>query len=226
MATYAFPVIGYPQGKIPLHWARHPNAADLFAKAGTPIQAMVDGRIDAAGWDETGGWYVYLIGDPGTKSLHYYMAHMQERPAVATGQRVTVGQLLGKVGDTGNAVGTGAHLHIGIGTSIKSGSGPEGGAGVPWGSNNCNKYLQRILDTVGSGPAVPAPTPSPTPVGPTYLLGFEKLAAQLGATVVGEPLEDEHDAERSGHPIRHQLTTQGEMVFWKEHGRVVFYPDA
>lgn len=162
MPTYAFPVIGYPKGKIPLHWGSSPNAADLFAKPGTPIQAMVDGRIDFAGWDETGGWYVYLIGDPATKSLHYYMAHMLERPAVTTGQRVAVGQLLGKVGETGNAVGTGAHLHIGIGTSIMNGSGPEGGAGVPWPGNNCNKYLQTILDTIGSGPSKPGlPTPAP-----------------------------------------------------------------
>ena len=161
MATYAFPVIGYPKGKIPLHWGTSPNAADLFAKPGTPIQAMVDGRVDAAGWDETGGWYVYLIGDPATKSLHYYMAHMLERPAVTAGQRVTCGQLIGKVGETGNAAGTGAHLHIGIGSSIKNGSGPEGGAGVPWPGNNCNTYLQRILDTVGSGPVTPAPAPPP-----------------------------------------------------------------
>jgi hypothetical protein len=36
---------------------------------------------------------------------------------------------LGGVGDTGNAKGTGAHLHLGKGYGIISGSGPQGGAG-------------------------------------------------------------------------------------------------
>lgn len=159
--AYAFPVQGYPKGKIPLHWSTSPNAADLFAAKGTPIRAIFDGRIEDASWNSAGGWSVYLIGGPDVKNLHVYMAHMMEKPMVVAGQRVTAGQQLGKVGDTGNAAGTGNHLHIGIGSSIKDGTGAEGGAGVPWDNNNANKMLQYILDTLGSGPIVPPP---PRPV--------------------------------------------------------------
>lgn len=183
MTNYAFPVIGYPKGKIPLHWGTSPNAADLFAARGTPIQAMVDGIIDDASWNDVGGWSVYLIGNPDSKSLHYYMAHMNERPAVVTGQRVTCGTLLGKVGDTGNAQGTGTHCHIGIGTSIKNGAGPEGGAGVPWPGNNCNKYLQHILDVIGSGPGGGA-APPPPPPPPTAEQILRQLTADQGAVLV------------------------------------------
>jgi murein DD-endopeptidase MepM/ murein hydrolase activator NlpD len=159
--TYVFPVQGYPKGKIALHWNVSPNAADLFAKNGTPIRAMVDGTISDASWNDVGGWSYYMIGNPDTKSLHYYGAHLRDKPLVSSGQKVKAGQLLGYVGDTGNAKGRGAHLHIGIGTDIKNGSGPEGGAGVPWPGNNCNKYLQFILDTIGSGPVGDQPPPPP-----------------------------------------------------------------
>jgi hypothetical protein len=66
------------------------------------------------------------------------------------------------MGDSGNAAGKGTHLHIGIGSDIKDGAGPEGGAGVPWGANNCNLYLQKILDDVGSGGPVTPPQPPPS----------------------------------------------------------------
>jgi murein DD-endopeptidase MepM/ murein hydrolase activator NlpD len=175
--SYCFPVERYPKGKIPLHWNVSPNAADLFAPKGTPVRAMVNGLVDQAYWDETGGWSVYYIGDPDTKSLHYYNAHLRDKPLVIAGRRVTAGQVIGYVGDTGNAAGTGAHLHIGIGKSIKIGSGPEGGAGVPWPGNNCNKYLQVILDTLGSGPVV-APPPVPPVENP------EQFIARLTAEIV------------------------------------------
>jgi GH25 family lysozyme M1 (1,4-beta-N-acetylmuramidase) len=59
-----------------------------------------------------------------------------------------------------------------------------------------------------------------------YLFGFADLAARLGRGVVGDPLENEHAAERNGHPINHQLTTHGEMVYWSQHNRAEFYAAA
>jgi hypothetical protein len=171
---YCFPVENYPKGPIPLHWGTSPNAADLFAAKGTPIRAMVSGVIDDASWNDVGGWSVYLIGDPDTKSLHYYLAHLHQKPLVVKGQRVVAGQTIGGVGDTGNAKGTGAHLHIGIGKSIKNGADAEGGAGVPWPGNNCNKYLQHVLDTLGSAP-VDDPETEPEPVN------YETVARYLTA---------------------------------------------
>src|SRR3712207_6591668 len=90
-----------------------------------------------------------MIGDADPKGLHYYMAHLRDQPLVKAGDHVSAGQLLGYVGDSGNAAGKGAHLHIGIGHGIQNGSGPEGGAGINY---DANAYLQRLLDGVGSGP--------------------------------------------------------------------------
>ncbi|HLE80908.1 MAG TPA: M23 family metallopeptidase, partial [Dehalococcoidia bacterium] len=61
--------------------------------------------------------------------LEYYYAHLAQAPDVESGSRVQEGQQIGYVGSTGNAENTGAHLHIGIGQSIVSGTGAAGGTG-------------------------------------------------------------------------------------------------
>lgn len=162
MATYVFPVQGFV-GPVQRHHGVSMNASDLFAPRGTPVRAMVNGVVEEAGFNSIGGWSVYMIGDADTKSLHYYMAHLDSEPLVRAGQRVVAGQLLGYVGDSGNAAGTGTHLHIGIGAGIKNGVGPEGGAGNPWPGNNAVQYLQKVLDVFGSAPVTPAPAPVPAP---------------------------------------------------------------
>jgi murein DD-endopeptidase MepM/ murein hydrolase activator NlpD len=54
----------------------------------------------------------YLVVDlKGTGVDHMY-AHLQERSPLPAGARVRTGQLLGRVGDTGNA--SGCHLHFEI----------------------------------------------------------------------------------------------------------------
>lgn len=76
-----------------------------------------------------------------------------------------------------------------------------------------------ILDSIKGAPVA---APDQTPAF-SYVLGFADLASRLGSGVVGEPVEGEHDAERAGHPIRHQLTTTGELVYWKNENRAEFY---
>jgi murein DD-endopeptidase MepM/ murein hydrolase activator NlpD len=127
---YAFPVEGYT-GKVALHWGESANAADIMAPEGTNILSLGNGVVQDASWNNLGGWTVTMRLDSGQI---VYMAHMRQQPGVQAGQRVQAGQLLGQVGTTGNAAGGPSHLHLGIGSDIKSGSGPEGGAGVPWGT--------------------------------------------------------------------------------------------
>ncbi len=123
--AWTFPVQGY-SGKVDLHWGEHAGAADLFAKPGTPVLAAAGGRVLDAGYSDIGGNNVLIQGADGNQ---YYYAHLQETPLVKPGQVVEAGAQLGGVGDTGNAKGTGAHLHFGAGPTILNGSGPAGGAG-------------------------------------------------------------------------------------------------
>lgn len=122
---YAFPVQGY-QGKIELHHGSNRGGSDIFAPRGTPVMAMRGGTVVDAGSSDVGGNNVLIQGDD---NLMYYYAHMDQLPLVQTGQKVEAGQQLGGVGDSGNAKGTGPHLHIGIGPSIVNGVGPAGGTG-------------------------------------------------------------------------------------------------
>jgi murein DD-endopeptidase MepM/ murein hydrolase activator NlpD len=87
---------------------------DIFADAGTPIQAISGGKI-VRGFDggELGGVVVRIEGDDGQ---YYYYAHLQEGSTdhLSVGQRVEAGEQIGAVGNTGNAASTPAHLHLGI----------------------------------------------------------------------------------------------------------------
>lgn len=121
-----FPVEGY-QGKVELHHGSSKGAADLFAPRGTPVRAMRAGTVQQTGSGGAGGNTVTIKGDD---NLLYYYAHLDQAPSVQQGQKVKAGEQIGAVGDSGNAKGTGTHLHIGIGQEIQNGTGPEGGAGT------------------------------------------------------------------------------------------------
>jgi hypothetical protein len=87
---------------------RHHEGVDIFAPRRTPVLAVADGRATyRAG--KLGGHSIWLNA-PGAS---YYYAHL-ERVAVGGGERVRAGDILGYVGDSGNAASVGPHLHFGI----------------------------------------------------------------------------------------------------------------
>ncbi len=137
---HVFPIAGF-RGPVPLHHGRSRAAADLFAPEGTPILSVFDGRVAAAGYDTIGGYYVLVDG---TDRQVYYYSHLAVPPAVIAGQTVTPGQVLGLVGNTGNASQTPPHVHFARGPSIISGVGPDGGGGS--GGADVTTFLQNILD--------------------------------------------------------------------------------
>ena len=87
--TYHFPVEGH-QGDVQDHWGSVKGGSDIFAKAGTPVAAMVDGKILSAGYNSVGGYYAIIQGDDGNQ---YYYAHMQEQPSVGAGAKVKASRL-------------------------------------------------------------------------------------------------------------------------------------
>ncbi len=120
-----FPIKNFV-GQVQKHWGEAIGGTDIFAARGTPIRVISSGHVTFAGWDSMGGWSVLING---LDRLTYYYAHLAAQPAVWGGQKVTTGQLLGYVGNTGNATSTPPHLHLGIGYGIILGSGPLGGTG-------------------------------------------------------------------------------------------------
>ncbi len=85
------------------------QGVDLFATMGTPVRAPFDGVLrfsDSA----VGGMAAYLTLPDGT---FYYMAHLAGfAPGKVTGQQVRQGEVLGFVGDSGDAKGGAPHCHF------------------------------------------------------------------------------------------------------------------
>lgn len=90
----------------PVIGGRHNHkGVDLAAPTGTPIYATADGRVSRA--DRFSSYGLYISLDHGA-DLETRYAHMS-RLAVAAGQRVRKGDIIGYVGSTGRS--TGPHLH-------------------------------------------------------------------------------------------------------------------
>lgn len=79
------------------------------------IVAHTAGTVRNAGFDSACGYYVQIITASGALMVYYHMAKDSLR--VKTGDKVKQGQVLGRMGATGNV--TGAHLHFGISTNGK-----------------------------------------------------------------------------------------------------------
>ena len=87
---------------------------------GTPEVACERGIITKLGSDVLGGTTLWLKGESGT---YYYYAHLSRyADGIAKGTLVDAGQIVGYVGDTGNAKGGPPHLHFEI--------HPDGGPAV------------------------------------------------------------------------------------------------
>ena len=87
---------------------RSHTGTDMMSPIGTPLVAVESGTIWSPSWHYAGGLGLYVNGDSGNR---WYYAHMDSYAAgISDGVRVTAGQLVGYVGDTGNA--SVPHLHI------------------------------------------------------------------------------------------------------------------
>ena len=91
----------------PRSGGRSHRGTDLMAPHGSPVYAVADGRVRTAS-SGAGGISLYLDADNGET---YFYAHNQSN-AVRTGQRVEAGQLIARVGSSGNAPSSAPHVHF------------------------------------------------------------------------------------------------------------------
>lgn len=89
------------------------DAIDIPAPAGTPVLAVADGQIVKLFQSERGGSTIYQAS--ADKKLIYYYAHLQGyADGLVEGKYVRQGEIIGYVGDTGNAGPENYHLHFSI----------------------------------------------------------------------------------------------------------------
>ena len=116
--SFTIPVKGVTPAKIQSGFgaprdagARRHQGVDIFAPRGTPVIAASDGVVTSVGINRRGGNVVWMARPMRGESLYY--AHLDTQ-LVTAGSYVRRGDVLGTVGNTGNARGGPTHLHFGI----------------------------------------------------------------------------------------------------------------
>jgi peptidoglycan LD-endopeptidase LytH len=113
------PVVGVQPYDLDNSWGasrdggrRKHKGIDIFAPKGTGVVAVADGIISYIGEQPKGGLCLWLTTENGTS---FYYAHLDRWAAgLFEGMEVRSGDLLGYVGNTGNAKTTPSHLHFAV----------------------------------------------------------------------------------------------------------------
>jgi peptidoglycan LD-endopeptidase LytH len=92
---------------------RRHHAIDILAPRGTPVLAAADGEIIRLSWNKAGGNTIYQMNED--RKLIFYYAHLDSyADDLAPGGYARKGDVIGYVGDTGNAGAGNCHLHFSI----------------------------------------------------------------------------------------------------------------
>ncbi|MFL6113423.1 MAG: M23 family metallopeptidase [Catenulispora sp.] len=113
---YVFPVTGEPvwgdsygapRSDVVGGWH---HGDDVVAMLGTPVVAVADGTLNRVGWDRLGGWGLWVRDRAGDE---FYYAHLSGYSKLALlSTRVSAGEVIGFIGNTGDAFATIPHLHF------------------------------------------------------------------------------------------------------------------
>ena len=111
---YVFPVYG-PSSYIDSYGAARADVSyhhgvDIFGQLGQPLVAVADGTVFSVGWNRIGGNRLWIRDGAGNE---FYYAHLSAFSTLAVdGAHVRAGQVVGFMGNTGDAQGTPYHLHF------------------------------------------------------------------------------------------------------------------
>ncbi|EST28315.1 M23 family metallopeptidase [Streptomyces roseochromogenus] len=108
---YTLPVVSYTItgtfGQPGAMWSSgYHTGLDFAAPTGTLIKAIHGGTITEAGWAGAYGYRTVLTLDDGTELWFCHQSSIN----VSVGQKVSTGDVIGRIGATGNV--TGPHLHL------------------------------------------------------------------------------------------------------------------
>ncbi len=100
---------------------------DLFAPKMSPVYAVLDGTVTKVGDSGRAGYHVFLVHEGGWESWYMHLnddtpgtddgrggEELAFAPGIEVGASVVAGQIIGYVGNSGNAAGGSAHTHLEI----------------------------------------------------------------------------------------------------------------
>jgi murein DD-endopeptidase MepM/ murein hydrolase activator NlpD len=87
------------------------EGTDMAGSYGTPIYATADGVVTHAGWDNGYGRQVTIRHDFGVETLYGHLSDID----VSVGQRVSRGDHIGDMGNSGRSTGTHLHYEVHLG---------------------------------------------------------------------------------------------------------------
>ncbi len=91
-----------------MRWGRMHNGADFAGPHGTDIHAPADGVVVHAGWQSGYGRLIKIQHDFGIETRFAHLSNIR----VSVGQRVSRGEHIGDMGNTGRSTGTHTHYEI------------------------------------------------------------------------------------------------------------------
>ena len=181
---------------------RSHQGIDIFAPMGTPVYASADGEVVYSERRPSGGFGMAVQLKHSDGYITKY-AHLSGLAGYQPGQTVRAGDLIGYVGDTGNAKGTPPHLHYEIwrnGTmqepaNYLSGGGGQGGY-AQGGASTLGQAVSNVanasLETMGKilgaiGGAIVDPGIPRTDIGGIVSAAASEYSAEVAANKTETP---------------------------------------
>jgi Peptidase family M23 len=178
---YVFPVYGQasygdsfgaPRANTGWH-----HGEDIFAPLGAPILAVADGIVYSVGWNDVGGLRLWLQDRAGNE---FYYAHLSAfSPLAVDGAQVRAGDVLGFMGNSGDAEHTPYHLHFEIHPASLVYKGYDGVV-APYPYLNAWQRLVDLSLTAVSGWAPPISDSSRAPRPGAILLQARDISSASG----------------------------------------------
>ena len=181
---YVFPVYGSasfastfaaPRGSYVGGWH---HGEDIFAPLGAPVLAVANGIVYSVGWNKVGGLRFWLQDLAGNE---FYYAHLSAfSPLAINGAQVRAGDVIGFVGNTGDAQTTPPHLHFEIHPVSLLYKGYDGSAVPPYPYLMAWKRLTDLPFTSVSGWAPSLSNSSRAPRPGAILLQSRDISSASG----------------------------------------------
>jgi murein DD-endopeptidase MepM/ murein hydrolase activator NlpD len=178
---YVFPVYG-PSSFSDTYGAPRANVSwhhgeDIFAPLGAPILAVADGTVFSVGWNDVGGYRFWLRDRQGNQ---FYYAHLSAySPLAVNGRDVKAGDVIGFLGNTGDAQSTPYHLHFEIHPVALLPMGYDGVVN-PFAYLSAWRRLDDVSFAASRGWAPPVPANATAPRPGAFLLGATDISSASG----------------------------------------------